>query len=206
MRADMTDKEQIDMIKKWWNDYGKTLAIAIIIGLALGFGWRYWKSYTIKKAEQASSLFEHVMTASSNKDYKSADEYAQQLESNYKRTVYASMAALIQASDAVKQNKLNEALSKLQWVIANAKVDSIKQTARLRAARILLAQNKTADALTLIQTIDDKAFQPSIEIVKGDIYSKIGNKEKAQLAYQAANTALKATGGQDPVLQMKIAK
>ena len=34
----MTDKEQIQQIKEWWGDQGKWLALAIAIGLALGFG------------------------------------------------------------------------------------------------------------------------------------------------------------------------
>jgi len=58
---DMTDREQIDMLKKWWKDYGQSIAIAIMVGLVLSFGWRYWRAHQQQQVEQASSLYQTMM-------------------------------------------------------------------------------------------------------------------------------------------------
>ena len=39
--SNLSNKEQADLVKAFWNDYGRWIAIAIIIGLVLGFGWRW---------------------------------------------------------------------------------------------------------------------------------------------------------------------
>lgn len=204
---DMTNREQAEMLKKWWKDYGRAIAIAIVIGLIVGFGWRYWHKHQQKQAEQASLLYQSMSALDYQKKPKLARKFAQQLMQDYRRSPYAAFAALWSAKEAVQKNNLAAALANCQWVLKNSKVASFKQIARLRAARILLAQKKSNEALAMLSTVNDKTFEPLIENVKGDIYTAMGNNKAARKAYQAAKVGMSsAIGTTDPLLDMKLAQ
>ena len=206
MRSNTTDQEQVEMLKKWWKDYGKGIMIAIVIGLAVGFGWRYWHQQQIQHSEQASIAYQSMMVADVEKQPKVAQKYADQLLKDFRDTSYASMAGLFLARTAVQQNKLPDALARLQEVINKGKVASIKQIARIRAARVLLAQKKLAEALAVLSTVDDKTFEPLIENVKGDIFQAQGKGAAARKSYEAAKTGLSTIGINNPILVMKLAQ
>lgn len=206
MSAYETDREQIEMIKKWWRDYGKTLLIAIIIGLALGFGWRYWRQHKVQVSQQASSLYQAMTIASAKKDQKTAAVFADKLMKEFSNTAYASLAALISAKNEVNENHLDKAYQDLQWVMKNSNVDSFKQIARIRAARILIQENKAKEALTLLSTVDDKSYGALINETKGDAYAALGDKKSALKAYKAAKLGLLEMGITNPILQMKMAQ
>lgn len=205
MRANTTDKEQIETLKKWWNDYGKAIVVAVIIGLLIGFGWRYWRSHHLQKAENASAIYQSMVFSDSEKNYKLAQAYGKQLITQYADTPYASTAALLWAKEAVVANNMTMALNRLQWVIKRSDVKAFKQIARVRAARILLAENKLDAALAMVNKIEDKAYLPTIQQVKGDIFRAQGNNKQALQALTAAKNGLAAIGVVDPILDLKLA-
>jgi len=201
---DLTDKEQIELIKKWWRQYGVVVTIAVVIGLAIGFGWRYWHRHKIVKAEEASVIYSQMQNAAAENKFDVAQALATRLMDEYRSTPYASLGALLWARDAVLQNKLKLADEKLAWVIKNGKMESLKQIARLRAARILAAQKHYQSALNVLKTTDDPTYQSLIDSVKGDIYSILGKKRLAKKSYQAAKAGFEASGIIDPFLNMKM--
>lgn len=203
---DLTDKEQIEMIKQWWRNHGKGIVFAVVLGLAIGFGWRYWRSHNIEKAERASVVYQQVQVAAAQQQFDVVASLAPQLMKDYRSTPYASMAALLWARDAVLQNNLKLAVEKLQWVIDNSKMSSAKQIARIRAARILLAQKQYDSAMNLLATVDDAAYQPLTDSVKGDIYRAMGKETLAKQSFQAAQNGFQSGGIVDPFLNMKIAR
>ncbi len=138
----MTDSEQVDMIKKWWKAYGRAIAIAVAIGLIVGFGWKYWHQHQNKKAEQASLLYQNMSALAFQKKTKQAEQLSQQLRKEHSNSPYASFAALWSAKEAIAEKNLSSAFENFQWVIKHSHMNSIKQIARIRAARILLARKK----------------------------------------------------------------
>lgn len=206
MTTPMSDKEQVEMIKQWWKDYGQAIAAAIVIGLLFGFGWRYWSFYHTKQNLHASLVYQDMIFADASKNLAQAQNDATQLMNHYSATPYASFAALLLAKELVTQNQFDSAYQQLAWVFQEGKIASIRQIARLRAARILLAQNKFDPAMHLILTQDDPAFAPLISSIKGDIYTAKGDLIAAKQAYQIAQAGLSAIGTPDPILQMKLAQ
>lgn len=201
-----TDKEQVEMLRQWWNDYGKSIAIAIVIGLIVGLGWRYWRQHQVDVASQASSLYQSMLASAQQKDSAQSQRYADDLINQYARSPYATLAALFSAKTAIAANDLQQALNKLQWVVDHSKSAQFKQSARLRAARILLQQNKAQQALDLLAVVDDKAYQPLIDHIKGDAYTLLGNAASAKAAYEAAKKGLTEGGVEDPLLNMKLSQ
>ena len=148
MRIQHTDKEQIEMLKTFWNEYGKSLLIAVIVGLGLGYGWHYWQSYRVNELSNASMIYQNLLqvTMQNPNDTQEIAAIANDLMTNYKTTPYAAMGAFFWGKSLIEQNQLSEALEKFNWVIAHNHNNMIQQIARLRAARILIAQNNFSQA------------------------------------------------------------
>jgi predicted negative regulator of RcsB-dependent stress response len=123
---------------------------------------------------------------------------------HYSNTPYATMAALLWAREAVAKQQYDDAFLKLQWAYQNSQVPAFRQIARLRAARVLLAQKQYQKALKVLKTVEDKTYLPVIENIKGDIFVAEGNDKAARAAYQQAKVGFTALGAMDPLLQIKL--
>ena len=186
----VSEKEQIESIRKWWTENGKFIAIAIIIGLAIGFGWRYFHTFEKRRAENAAMVYQSVTQADAQGDITTAQGGAKVLMDQFLGSPYASLAALLSAKESVAQNQLPAALTQLQWVIKNSNQKRLQQVARIYAARILLAQHNSVAAMNELKIVNDKSFEPLINWVKGDIDAQNGDATKARAHYADAKSAL----------------
>lgn len=201
-----TDNEQLDQMKKWWAHNGKWVTIAVMIGLAVGFGWRYWQQQQVQRYQQASLLYQQLVVADSQNKSDEVMQLAAEITKRYPHTEYASITNLFAAKTAMAQNHHDLALQKLQWVLDHSKNASLQQIARLRKARVQLALNQAAEAQKTLAIVEDKTYQPAIDEVQGDIYMALGDRAKARQSYQAAKIGLSAVLGEDPLLSMKLAQ
>jgi predicted negative regulator of RcsB-dependent stress response len=206
MLSDLTDKEQVELFKKWWRNYGKSISFAIVLGLLIGFGWRYWHQYRAHKAEQASIIYAQLQNAYAQNQTKAIQPLTTQLITDYRSTPYASLAAFLVARDAAAQKNYPMAVQQLTWVMQQAKLTSFRQIARLRAARILLAEKQPQAALVLLQKIEDPAYSALIDTLKGDVFTAMGNTPAAAKAYQNAKNELHQAGINNPFLQIKLSQ
>lgn len=186
----VSEKEQIESIQKWWRENGKVLMIAIVIGLAIGFGWRYFHKVELRRAETAATLYQSVLQAQLQQNSVTVDGGAKLLMQHFSDSPFASLAALIVVKNKVMENKLPDALINAQWVIAHSDQKQLQQMARLDAARILLSQHNTTAAMNALTIVNDKHFEPLIAWVRGDIYTQEGNAKKATENYTDAKNAL----------------
>lgn len=206
MPAYETDNEQIEMLKKWWKDYGKWVVMAVVLGLIVGFGWRYGQQSQAERRQQTSLLYQQLIVADSQNNRDTVMQISAEITKRYPRASYAALANLIAAKTALAQNNSEIAVQKLQWVVDHSKNASLKQMARLRAVRILLGQNKITEAQKQLLIVDDKTFQPAIDEIQGDIYRAEGETQKARQSYQAAQVKLSAVLGEDMLLSIKLAQ
>lgn len=199
-----SDQEQVEALKNWWKKNGKLTVAVVIIAIAVSFGWRYWQQYRIQRSEQASMLYEQMLNAFTTQQTPQAKQVIDTLKQDYKDTPYADIAALFAAKSAVEQNQLNDAMPQLQWVIKNGGSHDLRQLARLRAARILLAQKQPQQTLAMLDKVDDSAYMPAIDLVKGDAYVALGQNNNAKKSYQDVLSKLPATELIQPLVQMKL--
>ena len=199
-----TDKEQIDEIKKWWNDYGKAITVAVVVGLVIGFGWRYWNRYRAAEDNSASYMYQAQLQAAAHKQAGPVLAYAQQIRTKFGGTVYATMASFMAARVAVANKKYSDASTNLSWIIQKSSNPSFKQIARIRNARILVQMKEPALAMKVISTVDDKKYQPMIDSVKGEIYTAQGDAKAAEKAFKQAKSAYQAAGIQNPFIQLRL--
>lgn len=204
MDVNRTEEEQIQALKQWWVENGKSLIGGVIIGLGAVFGWRGWQAHVIAQAEAASGIYtDMIVEVRQGKNDKSR-EFADKLLNDYSSTTYATFAAFVLAKQDVEANQLDSAVGHLQWILDNTDQDELKHLARLRMARILLDDNKPEQALSLLNVIDPGQFKASYEELKGDIFIQQGKIEDAQIAYQQALANSYNPANDDSFLQMKL--
>jgi predicted negative regulator of RcsB-dependent stress response len=205
VNAYVTEEEQIERLKSWISEYGATVIISIIAVIVFSFGWRYWVNHQEMARAQASEAYEDMVISMMNNQDSFAVVKADYVIKEYPSTPYAKLAAFYVAQQAVYQHDYIKANNQLQWVIQHAGSASIRQIAKIRAARVLLAAGKPQEALNLLSNPEDKAFIPATNAVRGDIYLALGNKAKAIQSYQTALSATHKTDANMLILQMKLA-
>jgi predicted negative regulator of RcsB-dependent stress response len=204
LEVNQTEQEQIEALQKWWADNSTAIISGIILGLAAIFGWRGWQSYIQTTAEEASDLYTNMIIEVRDHKNDKAREYADKLINEYSRTTYADFAALMLARLDVEGAKPDEAIKHLRQVLDAAHQDSLKHIARLRLVRILLDQNKTDEAWSILQVDDEGAFTASYAELKGDIYARQGKVDDAHTSYQLALGNPGTETSDTSFLQMKI--
>lgn len=203
MSVYMTEEEQLEAIKKWWQRYS-TLITVILSVILLGLSsYKYWLWHQEKVNAQASNAYEHLMVAFSNHDNKSVKAYANQLITDYGNSVYAHAARLTLAKQFVTHEHLDKAKEMLEFVAENSPMEALKQVAKIRIARLLVAQKNYDKALLELSSIDDSAYMPVVNELKGDIFAATGKYQQAIGSYKEAITAVRTQGIGNLYLEMK---
>ena len=168
MQTNMNEIEQLEVLKTWWKEHGKFTILIIVLTLASIMGWQYWQQWRYDRTNQASMLYEQLLGQLEKTDakaQKTAAQMAQQIITEYPKTPYASLAALIKAHQDVNNNNLAQALAHLQWADKQTNDELLQQIIHLRAARVLVAMNKTDQALAELKQVDTAAFAPVTQLI-----------------------------------------
>lgn len=204
MDSYLTEQQQLEQLKLWWKKQGKWVISLIVLLAITSTGWQIWRHHREKMLEHASDHYEWLLDGVVTNNPLVVQAQTRYILRRYPHTPYALMAALMQARQLVYENDLGGAEEKLGWVLEHANNRSLKQVARLRMARVMLAEGKHKKALELLKKVDDNNYFPTVESLKGDIYRVMKEKEKAREAYQKAAQALSNQETAQPLLQMKL--
>jgi predicted negative regulator of RcsB-dependent stress response len=202
-----TEDDELAAMKDWWQRNGKPLVTGGLLALVVVLGWQAWTRYESNQSQGASMLYQQLLetalTPSGQADTARVADIANKLKSEFGGTAYAQYGSLFVAKVAVDNGKLDDAAAELKLVTDKPASDTLGEIARQRLARVLAAQNKTDDALKLLEGDADKAFLATREELKGDLLVQLGRVDEANAAYQKAKAALSdeaAVGG----LQIKL--
>ena len=204
MDANLTDDEKLAELKKWWGENGGSIITGVVLGLAVLFGSKAWFAYQERNAETASNIYTTLMTAMEGGDNQVVTERAGMLLTDYSGTPYATLAALALAKINIEADEPAAARSHLQWVMDNSDSDIMRDTARLRMARVMMAMGDLDAAVALLdQATPGTAFDPLYTEVRGDIEIARGDQVAANKAYQAALDATASDAPGRHLLQLK---
>lgn len=199
-----TEEEQVEALKKWWEENGKSIMAGIAIGLVAIFGWRGYNQQLDIKAQEASTLYEQMISAARNDDDENSRVYADRIVAEHDSSTYAIFAKLMLARLAAEDNQLDQAETHLRWVLANNSQAEIEHIASLRLARIYITAGKLDAAAGLLNTTNPGQFVARYEELRGDLLVKQGNTDAAREAYQKALVNTVATEDAQSILQMKL--
>ena len=203
MSVYQTEEEQVEAIKAWWKQYGKSIIAGLILGGGILAGTKLWVGHQQQQESAASAEYQILVDAM---DADKADlvlTHGAVLVDKFKDTPYAALASLAMAKAEVDQGKMDAAQGHLQWVIDHAKQADLKHVATLRSAKLLFAQGKGDTALTLLGGDKPDSFAPAYQELRGDIYAKQGKTASARSAYEAALAAM-PKGVDTTYLKMKL--
>lgn len=181
-----SDEEQLEALKRWWEENGR----AVIAGLALGVivlaGWRGWEWHRGEQALAASGLYDEAMAALGAGEHATVVERAGQLRADFGGTAYAPLGALAAAKAALAADGPGAAEEWLRWAVDNAGRAGVRHIARARLARVRAAQGDHAAALELLGTEVPAAYTAMYADIRGDVLAARGDRADAAEAYQAA--------------------
>lgn len=213
MSVHLTEEEQLEVLKRWWKDYGKFVVIAVLIAVAGYFTWTAWQDQQRAKAETASAVYEDLLQlvdlqpgqSLEAADRATVQHLAKQLKEDDSNSLYAHNAAFFLAKIALAEGDLDKAVDELNWVLNNKPELATEHLANLRLARVLLAKGNHDEALALVQNPPATGFAAEYAEVYGDILTAKGDLDAARTAYEKA---LAATTPQEQerlmLLQMKL--
>ena len=199
-----SEDEQLDAIKKWWKENGRSIIAGIAVGLVAILGWKLWTNHTLTQAQEASHLYQQLLDAAKEKRTDSITTIAGELQEKYPSTIYGAYANLFKAKVLVTSKDLDGAQTALNNILASSTDPNIKHIARIRLGRIMLASGKIEQSLQLLETVDIPVtgkFSGLYQELKGDLYLKLNREDDARSAYQQA---LMSGGGNPTVLQVKL--
>ena len=58
-----SDEEQVEVLKKWWDENGTSLIVTLVLVLGGTFGYRAWENSVIESGEAASVVYEDLVTS-----------------------------------------------------------------------------------------------------------------------------------------------
>lgn len=204
MTTYLNEEEQLQLLKRWWENYGNTVVTVVLLIGAVFAVYNWWGNRVAKINIQASGLYEQLLVSVSSSDKDATIATTDLLVKEYPQSVYASLAKLFEAKEKVHAGDLESAEKSLQWTIDRSSSQAIKQIAMIRLARIYLAQNQYTKADHLLANAEDKTFEPLIQELKGDVTLAQGHPEKARDQYVQAQEGLQKQHINNALLQMKI--
>lgn len=197
----LSEEEQVEAIKKWWKENGRSIIAGAVIGLGAVFGWQYWNDYQNRLAEEASNRFDLLQYAAKTGDTETAMQQAEALTAEHGGSAYAQFAALYLAKLRQEEGDTSAAQVHLQWVLGSSDEPSIQQMARLRLARLRMDQGDLAGAEAIIAQAPDDSYAGEFAELRGDIARSRKEYEAARKAYQEA---LDKGAGDSNLVLMKL--
>jgi predicted negative regulator of RcsB-dependent stress response len=204
MVTNATEEQQLAALKEWWKGNGSAIITGVILGLAAMFSTKAWFAWQERIARNASDVFVEMNVALEGGNNQVAAERAGILIADFSNTSYAAFAALALARMRTEENTLDAAATQLQWAVDHGKEDFIRDVARLRLARVKLAQGDADAAQAVLgQAGQSKDALVLYEELRGDIELARGNRVAAQAAYAQALAVMGNEYPGRPLLQLK---
>lgn len=213
MAVHLTEEEQLESLKRWWSENGKSTVIVVVLAIGGYFGWEGYQANQTHLAEAASSHYRDLQDALAvaegqiltEEKRATATHLANTLKEEHQSNLYSSQAALFLAKMAVESNQLSSAAAELQWVVDQNVDAALVNLTRNRLARVLIAEQKYDEALLAVTVKNAGSFESLFAETRGDIHLLQGDTQQARAAYQLAQQSIAANDrARAPLLAMKM--
>jgi len=210
VEAYRTEEEQIEAIKNWWNDNGKGIVAAVVVGVVASVGWQWWQGSQVDKSERASLVYNELIELSANNDLSPAqqvrvDELAATLKEDFGGTGYAKLADLVIAAELVERGEAERAYATLEALENDVASDpTLYGLVKLRRARLQATVNDAQSALVTLETLVQGEYAALARMAMSDIELNEGNYESALTQLNLA-LALNEDLTRTPEIQDRVA-
>ncbi|MGR8980419.1 MAG: YfgM family protein [Gammaproteobacteria bacterium] len=197
-----SEEEQLEAVKRWWRENGRSSIVGVVLGIALILGWNYWRDYKLELAGQASNLYAEMVKAFQENKNDSVNKIAERLRDQYANTEYATYGGLLQAKLKVQQGDIAGAKALLQALAAGS--DShLSHVVKLRLVRLMLTSGDYENGLQLISEVDpatESGYSGEYDELTGDLLVAMDRLDEARTSYEKALRS----GHSSPLLKLKM--
>lgn len=184
--VNLSEEEQVEALKKWWKENGRSVIAGLVIGLGGVFGWKAWSQHQQQMVDQASVRFEQLGQSISSGATDSAVKQAEILINDFGDSPYAVFASLSLAKVRLDQDDAGGVQPRLRWAMENSSDPSLRQIARLRLARMMLNDGDLDGASGVLAQAEDDHFRGEFAKLRGDLALAQGDEAAAREAYLEA--------------------
>lgn len=199
-----TEEEQVEALKAWWAENGRSAVFGIALGLGAIFGYRAWQAHEVAQAEAASLRYEELLIAMQQPGSNEIRGRAEALLREHPDGAYAVFANMVLAREAVDAGDLDRAEALLASARRANRDDVLDLELRLRLAQVQSARGRHDEALALLDVEAGAHYAAAFEELRGDIEARRGNSVQARAAYERALAAARAAGADAGVLELKL--
>lgn len=205
MADHMEDEEQVEALKRWWNENGRSTVVAVGLAIAGTLGWQQYQTWEAGQAAEASDRYAELLRLrESGAELLVLEPVAEGLKANHGGTTYAAFGALQMAAEAVAREDWDTAESELRWILAqNGTSDRVQELAELRLARVLASNGDEGAALAILDS-GSAVYPVAFAMARGDVHLVAGRESEALSAYREAEGAALLQGNVPAMLESKI--
>ena len=185
MAYSIEEEQEINQLKDWWKENGKTIIVAFILGVGGMFGWRYWQAHQAEQIAQASAQYDALIySAQQDKQAKKAN-IEQFVQANSK-TAYAVFALLDEAKKATEKQDFAAAEVNLNQALTQSQDEVLTSIVALRLSAVQFQLGQLDNALTTLNQVKGESFNARKAILTGDIQVAKGDKVAAKNSFEQA--------------------
>ena len=185
MAYSIEEEQEINQLKDWWKENGKTIIVAFILGVGGMFGWRYWQAHQAEQIAQASAQYD-ALIYSAQQDEQAKKENIEQFVQANSKTAYAVFALLDEAKKATEKQDFAAAEVNLNQALTQSQDEVLTSIVALRLSAVQFQLGQLDNALTSLNQVKGESFNARKAILTGDIQVAKGDKVAAKNSFEQA--------------------
>jgi len=205
----LPEREQAEQLRGWLRENWIWLVAGVALTVGGYYGYRAWESRQASRAVDAGQRFAAMLDAIGANRRDEGLRLAGELTGDFADTPYADQATLVLARLDVDAGDFAAAEKRLADVAGSSEDPDLRIVARLRLARVQLAQGRYDDAIRSLDAVGTPAVDARVLELKGDVRLAQGDSAAALADWRKARAAAEAdpaAAGQVDMelLQLKI--
>ena len=185
MAYSIEEEQEINQLKDWWKENGKTIIVAFILGVGGMFGWRYWQAHQAEQIAQASAQY-NALIYSAQQDEQAKKANIEQFVQDNSKTAYAVFALLDEAKKATEKQDFAAAEANLNQALTQSQDEVLTSIVALRLSAVQFQLGQLDNALTTLNQVKGESFNARKAILTGDIQVSKGDKVAAKNSFEQA--------------------
>ena len=185
MAYSIEEEQEINQLKDWWKENGKTIIVAFILGVGGMFGWRYWQAQQAEQIAQASAQYDALIYSAQQDEQAKKANIEQFVQANSK-TAYAVFALLDEAKKATEKQDFAAAEANLNQALTQSQDEVLTSIVALRLSAVQFQLGQLDNALTTLNQVKGESFNARKAILTGDIQVAKGDKVAAKNSFEQA--------------------
>ena len=185
MAYSIEEEQEINQLKDWWKENGKTIIVAFILGVGGMFGWRYWQAHQAEQIAQASAQYDALIYSAQQDEQAKKANIEQFVQANSK-TAYAVFALLDEAKKATEKQDFVAAEVNLNQALTQSQDEVLTSFVALRLSAVQFQLGQLDNALTTLNQVKGESFNARKALLTGDIQVAKGDKVAAKNSFEQA--------------------